>query len=166
MSLDNNLYKSYPSNLTFETNNQPVETNPFNSKNYLEQEKEPSKLAKVAYKVLSYSPVTGTIIGIKKAIKAYQLGSDYPCDAWKKAKIITQIFSFLLVPQVIYGIARGIKSFSERSSSSESQANDYFKAMKNSESKDDDRSSQDDNCSTQTSQSSKLTTAQNNLRFT
>lgn len=67
-----------------------------------------NRLLIVAYAALKYLPVSGTVIGIKNAIKAHK--SEAKLDNWEKAKIITQIFSFLIVPQVILGSAYAIKS--------------------------------------------------------
>ncbi len=74
-----------------------------------------SKAAKLAIAILSYVPVAGTVIGIKNAIKASK--SEAKLDNWEKAQIITQIFSFLILPQVILGCAYAVKALTDHLSS-------------------------------------------------
>lgn len=57
----------------------------------------------VAYKVFGYAPVFGTFIGIHHAYKA--ITADEQTDGWEIAKIITELFSFLILPQIIYAIS-------------------------------------------------------------
>lgn len=67
-----------------------------------------SKAGDIAYEVFGMVPVAGTFIGLHHMYVA--ITSDNPVDGWEIAKIITQIFSILLVPQVILGLAHGIKA--------------------------------------------------------
>lgn len=62
----------------------------------------------IAYEIFGLIPVTGTFIGTHHTYKACT--SDDPISGWEIAKIITQIFSFLLVPQVILGLAHCVKA--------------------------------------------------------
>lgn len=71
-----------------------------------------SKAGHIAYEVFGMVPVPGTFIGFHHAYKAHK--STDPIDGWEKAKIITQIFSFLLVPQIILGLAHCIKALMDR----------------------------------------------------
>lgn len=67
-----------------------------------------SKAGKIAYEVFGLIPIIGTFIGFHHAYKACK--AEESTSGWEIAKIITQIFSFLLVPQVIYGVACAIKA--------------------------------------------------------
>lgn len=76
-----------------------------------QSDEQSSKISTVVYAILSYIPVAGTIIGIKNAIEASK--AEAKTENWEKAKIITQIFSFLILPQVILAAAYAINSFVE-----------------------------------------------------
>ena len=84
-----------------------IEYNPLSSEN-VEISNSSSNAGKIAYEVFGLIPIIGTFVGfhhVYTACKAEESTSD-----WEIAKIITQIFSFLLVPQVIYGVAAAIKA--------------------------------------------------------
>lgn len=66
-----------------------------------------SKAGNIAYEIFGLIPVTGTFIGIHHTYKA--ITSDEEVDGWEIAKIITQLFSFLIIPQIVLGIAYCIK---------------------------------------------------------
>jgi hypothetical protein len=55
------------------------------------------KINDIACAILPYMPISGTVIGIYHActIKG-------KTDIWQKAKIMVEIFSFLIIPQIIY----------------------------------------------------------------
>ena len=61
------------------------------------------KIGEIAYNVFGYAPVFGTFIGIHHAYKA--ITAEEQIDGWEIAKIITEIFSFLIIPQIVYAIA-------------------------------------------------------------
>ena len=90
------------------------------------------KVADVAYKILGYVPVTGTIIGAHHAYKA--MNSEAALSNMQKFKIVAQIFSFLIVPQIAYGIARGVEALKTHLNSS-SRSNEFeLQEMTNKES--------------------------------
>lgn len=60
------------------------------------------KVGDVVYEILGYTPVIGTLIGAHHLYKAVTEGKG---DGWETFQIIVQITSFLVVPQIIYGIA-------------------------------------------------------------
>lgn len=66
-----------------------------------------SKAGNIAYEIFGLIPVIGTFVGIHHAYKA--ITSDDKASGWEIAKIITQIASFLIIPQVILGLAHGVK---------------------------------------------------------
>ena len=66
------------------------------------------KIGEMAYEILGYAPVVGTFIGAHHAYKA--MNSEATLSDMQKFKIIAQLFSFLIVPQVAYGIARVIEN--------------------------------------------------------
>lgn len=69
------------------------------------------KSTRIAYAVFGLMPVIGTFIGLHHMYTAYT-GED-EVDGWKVAKIATQIFSFLILPQVIFATALFVSSCAE-----------------------------------------------------
>ena len=62
-----------------------------------------NKCPDIALEILGYIPILGTIKG---AIDIYNIRKlDKKTDNWGKAKIIMNLFSFLFLPQIIYGVA-------------------------------------------------------------
>lgn len=61
------------------------------------------KIGEIAYEVLGYVPVIGTFIGAHHLYKA--ITSDEEISGMEKLQIYTQLFSFLIVPQIVYGFA-------------------------------------------------------------
>lgn len=79
-----------------------------------DSESEPStskRIQDVVYEILRFVPIAGTIIGVRDAINAYNWSQEgLNITSWTKAEIITELFSFLIVPQIVYGIACCIDS--------------------------------------------------------
>lgn len=72
-----------------------------------------SKSGKIAYEIFGMIPVFGTFIGIHHMYKA--ITGEEQVNGWEIAKIITQIFSFAVLPQIIFLTACAIKDCMSRS---------------------------------------------------